>query len=314
VTIVFMFPGQSSRDPEMFERLEALDAEATSAVMGRASRALGRDLREHYRSGNAAMFETNRDVQLGVFVANHAHLVALERTGVRAQVSLGLSLGEYNHLVHAGAIAFEDAVRLVDARGAAYDAGPRGAMACVFPLPLEELHATVDRMRSHGVLEIANLNSPTQNVIAGEREAVMAACDTLEEEHGCTCVLIEDKIPMHASIFRPVAEALEPALRAARWRAPRLRYLPNVTATFEDAPTAARIVERLACHVHSPVLWRQSIELVAGMGPDTVFVEVGPRTVLHNLLSRSWKRNPRFATDGQHRGLDALGKEIARAA
>jgi len=314
VTIAFMFPGQSSRDPQMFERLEALDAEATSAVMGRASRALGRDLREHYRESNAAMFETNRDVQVGVFVANHAHLVALERTGVRAQFSLGLSLGEYNHLVHAGAIAFEDAVRLVDARGVAYDAGPRGAMACVFPLPVDVLCGTIERMRTFGSLDIANLNSPTQNVIAGAREAVLAACESLEDEHGCTCVLIEDKIPMHASIFRPVARALEPVLRAARWRTPRLPYLPNVTASFEAAPTPSRIVERLVSHVHSPVLWRQSIELVAGAGAEMVFVEVGPRTVLHNLLSRSWKRNPRFATDGQHRGLDALGKEIARAA
>lgn len=314
MTIAFMFPGQSSRDPRMFERLRALDAEATCDVLARASRVVGRDLAAHYRPENAAAFATNRDVQVGVFVASHAHLVALERTGVRADVSMGLSLGEYNHLVHAGAIEFEDALALVDARGAAYDAGPEGSMACVFPLPLDELVGTVERARELGPLEIVNLNSPTQNVIAGARDAVAAACRWLEEEQGCTWVLIEDRIPMHASMFRPVAHTLARVLHRAPWRAPRLPYLPNVTATLEHAPTATRIAGCLTRHVFSPVLWRQSIELVTRHTPDAIFVEVGPRTVLYNLLSRSWKRNPRFATDGDHAGFGALAGDIRRAA
>ena len=314
MSIVFMFPGQSSRDPAMFDRLRALDAAATNEVLARAGRVLGRDLVEQYREGNPLAFATNRDVQVGVFVANHAHLVALERTGVRAEASMGLSLGEYNHLVHAGAIAFEDALALVDARGRAYDAGPEGAMATVFPLPLDLLHASVERVRGLGPLEVVNLNSPTQNVIAGARAAVKAACSMIEEETGATCVVIEEKIAMHASTFRPVAGALARTLQRAPWRTPRIPYLPNVTARPEQAPSPTRIAHLLTRHVFSPVRWRETIDLVAQRASDVVFVEVGPRTVLFNMLSRSWKHNARFATDGRHEGLGWLAQEIRHAA
>jgi [acyl-carrier-protein] S-malonyltransferase len=306
MTIAFMFPGQSSRGPQMFTRLRALDADATNEVLSRAATVLGRNV--------PTTFTTNRDVQVAVFVANHAHLVALERSGVHADVSLGLSLGEYNHLVHAGAISFEDALALVDARGAAYDAGPEGSMACAFPVAIDALEPIVARMRGFGPLEIVNFNSPTQHVIAGARGAVSAACAALEEEAGASCVLIENRIPMHASMFRPVALRLARTLQRASWQTPKLPYLPNVTARFERSPSPSRIAHLLARHVFSPVRWRESIDLVTERDPSVVLVEVGPKTVLYNLLSRTWKKNARFATDGKHEGLNALAQDISRAA
>ena len=105
---VFMFPGQSSRYPDMFERLASQAPEQTREVLGLASEILERDLAAHYRADNPAIFASNCDVQLGVFLASHVHLVAAERAGLRARLSLGLSLGEYNHLVHIGALDFAD--------------------------------------------------------------------------------------------------------------------------------------------------------------------------------------------------------------
>lgn len=297
MTPVFLFPGQSSRYPEMIDRLFGWAEADACAVFDEASAVLGRDLRAHYRADNPNIFATNRDVQLGVFLANHVHLLALERSLVRAEHSLGLSLGEYNHLVHIGALGFGDAVRLVDARGAAYDAGPAGVMASVFPLSLAELEEVVARARNHGALEIVNLNSPTQNVIAGAPAAVDAASEILDEEHGAECRIIEQRIPMHASMFSPVATALRPALERAPFKAPRRPYLPNVLGCFEEAPTPGRIAELLALHVHSPVLFRASIDFLSERIPDAAFVEVGPRAVLFNLLSRKWVRRPRFKTD-----------------
>src|ERR1700733_11260837 len=103
--IVFMFPGQSSRYPGMIEKIIATHPES-EAIVRHASDILGRDLVAHYRVGKADMFACNRDVQIGVFLANHLHLCLLERAGVRGAWSLGLSLGEYNHLVHIGALSF----------------------------------------------------------------------------------------------------------------------------------------------------------------------------------------------------------------
>jgi [acyl-carrier-protein] S-malonyltransferase len=318
MTPIFMFPGQSSKYPEMIDRLCAWAEEEALGALGEASDALGRDLRAHYRAENPAIFATNRDVQIGVFLANHIHLLALQRAGVHADLSLGLSLGEYNHLVHIGAIDFIDAVRLVDARGAAYDAGPLGAMASVFPLPIDELEEVVTRARELGTLEIVNLNSPTQNVIAGARAAIDAASAILEDEFGgVECRVIEQRVPMHASIFAPVATALRPKLDHARFRMPGRPYLPNVLGRFEEEPHAPRIADLLAQHVYSPVLFRASIDFLAERYPDAAFIEVGPRAVLYNLLNKKWRKNPRFKTDAPEdpgRAFQTTTEELIRAA
>ena len=313
-THVFMFPGQSSRYPEMIERLTDWAPDDAREVLDAASATLGRDLRAHYRAGNPDVFATNRDVQVGVFLASHIHLCALERAGVRAGLSLGLSLGEYNHLVHAGAIAFLPALSLVDARGVAYDTGPEGAMASVFPLPLEELREIVARASAAGPLEIANLNSPTQNVISGCRAAVDAAAAILDEE-GVECRVIEPRVPMHASMFAPAAAAFRPGPRPRPLRTPRVPYLPNVLGRFEEIATPDRIVDLLARHVSEPVLFRPSIDLLAERHPDAAFVEVGPRGVLYNLLSRKWLARPRFKTDAAEdpgSAFQATVRELSR--
>ncbi len=316
MTVVFMFPGQSSRYPQMIERL--LDASPdASAVLEEASAILGRDLRRHYRAENATIFATNRHIQVGVFLASHIFLRWLEQRGLSADRSLGLSLGEYNHLVDIGALPFADALRLVDARGQAYDAGPEGAMASVFPIDLDDLEDVVSRAAEHGTLEVANLNSPTQHVISGERAAVDAALRLLDEEYCVEGVLIEQRIPMHCWRFEPVSATLRPALRRAPWQATSKPYMPNVYARPISDPSDDDFVEALALHVYRPVRWRESIELLADADPDTTFVEVGPRSVLFNLLSRRWRPVRRFRTDspdGPFQELDALVGELVYAA
>jgi [acyl-carrier-protein] S-malonyltransferase len=295
--LVFMFPGQSSRDPEMLARALAIWP-AGIELVEQASRILGRDLAAQYASGQSDMFATNRDVQIGVFLTSYIYQQALAAHGITADLSLGLSLGEYNHLVHIGALTFEDALQLVEARGTAYDAGPAGMMASVFPIAADELEPYLARARAHGAVEMANLNSPTQTVIAGESPAVEAAIALIEEsEPGIGVVVIERRIPMHTSLFRPIAEVLRPHLTAAPWRMPQLPYIANVDAAFRAAPGRHDLIDLLARHVYSPVLWRRAMEAVVARHPDARFVEVGPGRVLSNLMQRRWLKNPRYACD-----------------
>lgn len=302
MTPVFMFPGQSSRDINMFERLGQAVPWETTTILDLASHVLGRDLRAIYDPANAHMFDSNRNIQVGVFVANHVLLSAVERRGCEAELSLGLSLGEYNHLVHIGALSFEDALRLVDIRGTCYDQGPGGIMASVFPVDVDTVEQVLRRAQAAGVVEISNFNSPTQYVLSGDRAAVEAAAAMLEDEAFVHCTVIEERIPMHSSVFASVAPMLQPALEAAAWRPAARPYLPNVDAQLVSSPAPEQLCNALRRHVFRPVRWRESIDLLAGRYPDAVFVEVGPGHVLCNLLRREWHSNVKLSTDGNDLG------------
>ncbi len=290
MVVVYMFPGQSSRYPGMLEKLVELHA-PNRALLAEASELLGRDLGRRYRADDPEAFARNVDVQVGVFLANHMFLNALTDHGVFADLSMGLSLGEYNHLVHIGALDFADALRTVALRGAVYDTGPPGMMASIQPIELDDLRRVVRSAREHGVLEIANLNSPRQHVISGERAAVEAAIAFAEDEHFAQGVVIERRIPMHSSLFEPVGRRFRAHLETVRFRRPALPYLPNRLGCLLADPSREQLVDLLATHVHSPVLWRQSIDHVRAHWRDAVFVEVGPMSVLANLMHRKWCRN-----------------------
>jgi [acyl-carrier-protein] S-malonyltransferase len=296
MTNVFMFPGQSSKYAGMLDGIIDFWAPARHLV-SQASELLGRDLLELYRADNEAAFECNRDVQVGVFLANHLHLLALEAHGVRAEYSLGLSLGEYNHLVHIGALDFSSALRLVDARGREYDKGPRGMMAALFPIDREMVDDLLVRAAPIGVVEIANINSPSQFVVAGETAAVEAVMRLADDELAVAPTPIERQIPMHTSVFRPVADQLLPHLKGCPWRATPRKYVSNVIGGFVSNPTAADYCELMARHVYSPVRWRESIDTLVSHLPNAVFVEVGPRGVLYNLLHKRWHSNKKYKTD-----------------
>ncbi len=311
--LIFMFPGQSSRYPEMIDRIVDAWPDA-AAIVEQASETLGRDLRARYVDDSS--FESNRDVQVGVFLTSHLHLRALEAAGVQATASLGLSLGEYNHLVHIGALDFRAALQLVDARGRVYDEGPEGMMACIQPASEEDLDPLLGQARGRGAISIANFNSPSQQVIAGERAAVEAMMELCEDELFVQPIVIEKRIPMHTEVFRPVATALRPHLQQAPWRTPEKPYLPNVTAELLAEPRPEDFVELLARHVYSPVRWRQSIDLLTRQHPDAVFLEVGPRGVLFNLLQKRWHANRKYKSDSPENlasHLGSLGGELGAA-
>lgn len=294
---VLLFPGQNSRDPAMLVRLLAAWPEG-AAVIDEASAILGRDLWAAYspRRGDA-MFATNRAVQVGVFLCSHLHMLVLRRQGIVGDLSLGLSLGEYNHLVHIGALSFADALRLVDARGAAFDCGPVGMTAVVFPIEEEELADLVARARPHGVVEVVNINSPTQQVVSGERGGVEALLSLVAEESFAEGVVIDERLPLHSSLLKPAADDFRPHLHRATWQRPDKPYYPNVKPAPLASPSPADFVELLTRQVFSPVLWRDAIENVVAHNPGAELIEVGPRGVLSGLLRR-WVANPHRKTDG----------------
>ena len=312
MNVVYMFPGQSSRYPGMLSKLSALEPR-NGQLLQSASELLGRDLGRHYREDNADAYGCNRDVQIGVFLANHMFLQILEAAGVQAVASLGLSLGEWNHLVHIGALSFQDALLCVEQRGQAYDAGPRGVMVSVFSISLEDAEQVVARAQAKGLCEVVNLNSPRQQVISGETAAVEEAMRLCEDELGVQAVLIEQQVPMHSSLFAPVGERLGRYLANVKFAKPRLPYVPNRLAELVAAPTQEQFVDLLTTHVHRPVLWARSIDLVVQTYPNPVLCEVGPKAVLFNLLDRKWHREvQKLHTDSNKDARAHLDEVIGR--
>jgi len=297
----------------MVPRAFAMAPAAATKVFGEASEVLGRDLERYYTEGDGAQFESNRDIQLGVFLVNHVHLTALEDAGITADYSLGLSLGEYNHLVHIGAIDFADAVRLVDERGRLYTEGPSGVMAALFPIDSDELKPILAGAQSIGPVAVAVCGSPTQTVIAGDKAAVEHVAAQADDICFADCVVIEHEIPMHVPLFSPVAETFEPVLEAAPWKSATKPYLPNVEGRFVEQNGPSTYVEPLRRHVFSPVRWCESIDFLVESLDEPVFVEVGPKKALTNLLSPKWHRVPKFHTDQPNdpaSAFDGLVKEL----
>ena len=296
MTRVFMFPGQSSRYPGMLDKLVALRPTLLAPLLEEASERLGRDLRAHFAADNAQAFAKNVDIQLGVFLASHFFLTILQAEDIEADVSLGLSLGEWNHLVHIGALPFATALEAMRERGRAYDEGQRGSMASVFPMSAEELEEIAARVRDEGmgVVEVVNLNSPRQQVLSGEHAALERALAILEEETFAQATIIERDVPMHCSTFAPVAERFAAFLATLDFQAPRLPYFPNRLAEPIAQPTREQWTELLSTHVCRPVLWRRSIDHILERDAAATFVEVGPRKVLFNLLDKKWLKKSRY--------------------
>ena len=290
MTFVYMFPGQNSRYPEMIDRLRQWSG--CDRILQDASDTLGRDIGSHYRSGNVQMFAHNRDVQLGVFLAAYILSQWLAAEGVRPEASLGLSLGEYNHLVDIGALSFASALRLLDARGCAYENGPRGLMVSVFPCDVEQVEEALGT-----AADISIELSTNHFVIGGETAAVQAAAARLEEEAFVEARVVDAALPMHSRSFRPVADVLRAALEITDWMPARKAYLPNVDGAFLIDARPEDFVDRLYRHVFNTVHWARSVAAIVHRYSDAALVEVGPGRILYNSVSREYKHVRCFCAD-----------------
>lgn len=295
MTIVYMFPGQNSRYPQMIDQQRQWSG--CERILDEASDVLGRDVSAHYRADNSQMFDRNRDVQIGVFLAAYILGERLATAGIRSDASLGLSLGEYNHLVEIGALPFSSALRLLEARGCAYENGPRGLMMSVLPCDVEQINEALEFTARLGSADLAIELSHKHFVIGGETGAVQAAAACLEEEAFAQARVIDSALPMHSRMFRPAADAFLEALEKAEWQPARKAYLPNVDGQFLLSPRKPEYVDRLYRHVFNTVRWSRSLATIVEHYPNALLVEVGPRCILYNLVRREYKHLECFRTD-----------------
>jgi len=255
----------------------------------RAGAILGYDLAKKCFEGPAAELDTTEISQPAIFVTSLAALEMLraESPDVASNCAMaaGLSLGEYTALVFAGALSFEDGLRVVQRRGqamqAAADATPSG-MVSLLLLDRDKVEGVCREALSVGTLKIANYLCPGNTVVSGAKAACARAVE-LAEQAGGKAIPLTVAGAFHTDIMKPADARLADALASVAVQKPTIPVYSNVDARTHDDPDEIR--QLLVRQVVSPVLWEESIRnmLAAGAGP---FYEVGPGKVLRGLLKR----------------------------
>ncbi|MBW2315056.1 MAG: ACP S-malonyltransferase [Deltaproteobacteria bacterium] len=285
--LALLFPGQGSQSVGMGRDVFQASP-AARAVFEAADEALERPLSKLCFEGPDAALVPTEVQQPAILTVSVALLRALEeRCAVAPAFVAGHSLGEYSALVASGALAFEDGVRLVAARGRfmqeTVPAGV-GAMAAILKSTPEAVEAAckaateaTGRMASP-----ANYNAPAQTVIAGHAEAVDAA-GALLAEGGARVRPLSVSAPFHCSLMAPAAERLSAELARTPFVDPDPPVVGNVEA--EPNASAGRIAGLLERQVTAPVRFVESIQRLSGLGV-THTLEVGPGRVLSGLVAR----------------------------
>lgn len=259
---------------------------AAQAIFAQADETLGFELSRLCFDGPAEELTQTQNAQPALLTTSIALLeAARERTALpQAAYVAGHSLGEYSALVAAGALRFEDALRLVRRRGELMAAATEGTMAAVMGLDLATLEAVCEEASTAGVVVIANQNAPGQLVISGTITGVELAGRLAKERGAKRVVPLNVSAAFHSPLMQRAAEGLHLAVASVdQIVAPEPAVISNVTAEPLTDPSAIRA--ELVAQVTAPVRWIASVERMHADGV-TRFVEIGPGNVLTGLVKR----------------------------
>ncbi|MBQ5690378.1 MAG: ACP S-malonyltransferase [Alistipes sp.] len=276
----YVFPGQGAQFSGMGRELYENSAEA-KVLFERANEILGFRITDVMFGGTADELKQTKVTQPAVFL----HSVVLAKVlGVEPVAVAGHSLGEFSALVVAGALSFEDGLRLVAKRAVAMQRAceiEQGTMAAVLRLPdetIEQVCQSVD-----GVVVAANYNCPVQLVISGAVDAVNEACAKLKEAGARRALVLPVGGAFHSPLMEPARQELAEAIEAASFAIPICPIYQNVDARPHTSPE--EIKANLIAQLTAPVRWTQIVENMMEDG-ITSFVELGPGNVLQGLISK----------------------------
>ena len=293
--IAFLFPGQGAQTVGMGAELDR-ELPAVKALFDRAGEILGFDLRKLCFEGPADALEATDVSQPAIYVASLAALESLKATQPEivdaCAGAAGLSLGEYTALTFAGAIDFEDGIKLVRRRGQAMQAAavatPSG-MTSVLGLDESAVDELCRRVAPTGRLWKANLLGPGNIVVSGEAAALEQIGPIATELGAMKVVPLAVAGAFHSELMKPADDQLAEVLAQTPIKSPRVPVYSNVDAESHSEPDDIR--KTLVAQVLQGVRWEESIRRMLADGYDT-FYEIGPGRVLTGLLKRIDRKAP----------------------
>lgn len=279
----FVFPGQGAQFVGMGKDLYDNNAQAKE-LFEKANEVLGFRITDLMFDGTEEDLKQTKVTQPAVFL--HSVILALTMGDeFKPDMVAGHSLGEFSALVAAGALPFEQGLKLVEARALAMQKACEAApstMAAIIGLPdekVEEICATID-----GICVPANYNCPGQVVISGEIAAIEAACEKFKEAGARRALPLKVGGAFHSPLMEPARAELAEAIEAADFSAPRCPIYQDVDAKPHTDP--AEIKANLLQQLTAPVRWSH---IVANMVADgmTEAEELGPGKVLQGLIGKT---------------------------
>lgn len=286
--VVLVFPGQGSQYMGMGKQVCEQVPEA-NRIFEEASDILKRDMKKLCFDGDIAELETTKINQIATYTVSMAMLEAYKKEiGIRPVALMGHSLGEYSALTASGAISFQDGVKIVQARGEFMQEVMDCAdylMFAVIGLDGDQLREVCKRCSSGtDYVGIANYNSPNQSVISGDAYSASEAAKQLEKM-GAKVIQLSVKAPFHTMLMKEANVRFGEVLRKYTYSKMIIPVISNMTGRAYEKDL--NLAEQLEKHMVSPVLWRNSVEICINQDVDC-FIEIGPKSVLTKLGSRSY--------------------------
>lgn len=282
--IGFLFPGQGAQvigiGKDLYEKYEEV-----RKIYDKVQKITGIDIKKISFEGPDELLNETQYTQIAILTESLAILEILKKNRINAEMSTGLSLGEYTALIEDGVISFDDGVKLVEKRGKIMqNLTPNGnwKMAAIMGLDEEKVEDICKKVKS-GFVVPANYNTIGQIVISGEEKAILKAEELAKEAGAKKVSILKTSGPFHTSKLERCSEALKEELQQININKQNSKVVKNIDGEMYKATD--NIVDILSKHIMNPVRFTKCLQTMYNNGINT-FIEIGPGKTLSSFVKR----------------------------
>lgn len=282
--IGFLFPGQGAQvigmGKDLYEKYEEV-----RKIYDKVQEITGIDIKKISFEGPDELLNETQYTQIAILTESLAILEILKKNRINAEMSTGLSLGEYTALIEDGVISFDDGVKLVEKRGKIMqNLTPNGnwKMAAIMGLDEEQVEDICKKVKS-GFVVPANYNTIGQIVISGEEKAILKVEELAKEAGAKKVNILKTSGPFHTSKLEKCSEALKEALLQININKQNSKVVKNIDG--EMYKVTDNIVDILSKHIMNPVRFTKCLQTMYNNGINT-FIEIGPGKTLSSFVKR----------------------------
>lgn len=282
--IGFIFPGQGSQTVGMGKDLYDKYDEIKK-IYNRVSEISGKDIAKLTFSSSEEELSETKNAQIAILTMSLGILEVLNKYGIEAKISAGLSLGEYTALIYSGSFSFENGIKIVEKRGEIMQNNiPKGDWMMAGILGLDDkIVEEICKNVNSGFVRPVNYNCPGQVVISGDKIAVEEAGEKAKQAGVRKVSVLRTKGPFHTEKLNVASEKIKLELKKSDVKIPNKRVIKNLDG--KEYKENDNMIEILYKHVINPVKFSSCIQTMINGGIDT-FVEIGPGKVLTGLVKR----------------------------